>query len=193
MITSPNCLRSTTSICALNSWHARPAHTFTSHTGVSQIDYIITRIFRLRDGGKPGTCPCKHRYRSIHWRPGTQARLSPKVDKARLVQAAATGNGDALALQALVASQLRDVSTDDPHALHARVNAVLLQCAQEVFPSSRAPDNRISAQAPFQLLARHTWRLYALLRPPRVATVAAMLHKWKLHVAFARASKALRP
>ena len=58
------------------------------------------------------------------------------------------------------------VPTADLHALHARVNAVLLQCVQEVFPSGRAPDNRVSAQVPFQLTAKHTWRLYAMLRRP---------------------------
>ena len=196
-------------LCALNSWHARPAHTFTSHTGVSQIDYIITRR-NTATGASRQAGPVHHfsvaGWRQarrlplqaqipalpIHWRPGMQAQLPPKVDKARLAQAAATGNGDALALQELVASRLRDVPTADPHALHACVNAVLLQCVQEVFPPGRAPDHRVSAQAPFQLSARHTWRLYAMLRRPRLATVAAVLHKWKLHMVFARASKALR-
>ena len=196
-------------LCALNSWHARPAHTFTSHTGVSQIDYIITRrhtatgasrqarpVYHFPVAGwrQAGHLPLQAQIPAlpIHWRPGMQAQLPPKVDKARLVQAAAAGNGDAIALQELVANRLREVPTADLHALHARINAVLLQCVQEVFPYGRAPDNRVSAQVPFQLSARHTWRLYAMIRRPRVATVAAVLHKWKLHMAFARASKALR-
>ncbi|CAE7946816.1 Pol, partial [Symbiodinium sp. KB8] len=53
-------------------------------------------------------------------------------------------------------------------------------------------DTRVSAQVPYRASARQTWHLYAQMRRPRVATIAAMLHKWKLHVAFARASRALR-
>ena len=64
-------------------------------------------------------------------------------------------------------------------------------CAAGLSVAAEA-DTRVSAQVPYRASARHTWHLYAQLRRPRVATVAALLHKWKLYVAFARASRALR-
>ncbi|CAE7712740.1 pol [Symbiodinium necroappetens] len=128
----------------------------------------------------------------IHWRPGTQGQATARIDKARLIQAATGSNPDGEALQALVAGKLQQVSTADPHELHAQVNAILQQSVQQIFPQQRAADGRVSAQEPFRASARETWRLYAALRRPRVATMAAMIHKWKLHLAFARASRALR-
>ncbi|CAE7517259.1 unnamed protein product [Symbiodinium microadriaticum] len=120
------------------------------------------------------------------------SRLSYQCCRCTGDQAATSCNADAAALQALVAAQLQDLPTHDPHALHTRVNHILQQCVQQVFPPTPAADRRVSAQAPFRASAKTTWHLYALLRRPRVATIAAMLHKWKLYLAFARASRALR-
>ncbi|CAE7877426.1 unnamed protein product [Symbiodinium necroappetens] len=128
----------------------------------------------------------------VHWRPGRPQTTSPSIDKASLLEAATSCNADAAALQTLVAEKLQDLPIRDPHALHTRVNHILQQCVQQVFPPPPIADSRVSAQAPLRASARQTWRLYALLRRPRVATIAVMLHKWKLYLAFARASRALR-
>ncbi|CAE7892707.1 unnamed protein product, partial [Symbiodinium necroappetens] len=196
-------------LCALNSWHARPMHTYYGHTGYSQIDYVITRRnvatgnsrqarplhqFPVAGWRLAGHLPIEAQLPMlpVHWRPGRPQRSAPPVDKARLLEAATSCNEDAVALQTLVAAKLQDLPVTDPHALHTRVNQILQQCVRQVFPPPQATDGRVSAQAPFRASAKHTWRLYALLRRPRVATIAAMLHKWKLHLAFARASRALR-
>ena len=196
-------------LCALNSWHAQPPHTHYSHQGYSQIDYVLTRR-NVATGSSRQARPLHHfpvagwrlaghlpveaqlPMLPVHWRPGHLQTSSPPIDKARLLEAATSGNADAAALQALVAAQLQDLPTHDPHALHTRVNHILQKCVQQVFPPTPAADCRVSAQAPFRASAKTTWRLYALLRRPRVATIAAMLHKWKLYLAFARASRALR-
>ena len=196
-------------LCALNSWHARPAYTFTSHTGVSQIDYVITRRtaatgisrqarplyhFPVAGWRQAGHVPVEAQIPvlPVHWRPGVQHSPVKPVDKARLIKAAAECNPDAEHLHQLVAAKLQDLPTDDPHVLHDRINTVLQECVQQAFPAAAASDNRVSAQEPFRASARLTWQLYRAARRPRVATVAAILHKWKLCTAFARASVALR-
>ena len=196
-------------LCALNSWHARPLHTYYGHTGYSQIDYIITRRntatgtsrqarplhqFPVAGWRLAGHLPIEAQLPMlpVHWRPGRPQHSTQPVDKARLLEAATSCNEDAMALRALVAAKLQDLPVTDPHALHTRVNQILQQCVRQAFPPPQAADGRVSAQAPFRASAKHTWHLYALLRRPRVATIAAMLHKWKLHLAFARASRALR-
>ncbi|OLP94419.1 LINE-1 reverse transcriptase-like [Symbiodinium microadriaticum] len=128
----------------------------------------------------------------VHWRPGKQQNSAKPIDKARLIQAAADRNQDAEHLQQLVAAKLQDLPLADPHALHDRINAILQASVQQAFPAVAASDNRVSAQEPFRASARFTWQLYRAVRRPRVATAAAILHKWKLCTAFARASAALR-
>ena len=196
-------------LCALNSWHATPAYTFTSHTGVSQIDYIITRRttatgisrqarplyhFPVAGWRHAGHIPVEAQIPvlPVHWRPGKQQNSAKPIDKARLIQAAADRNQDAEHLQQLVAAKLQDLPLADPHALHDRINAILQASVQQAFPAVAASDNRVSAQEPFRASARFTWQLYRAVRRPRVATAAAILHKWKLCTAFARASAALR-
>ncbi|CAE7187361.1 unnamed protein product [Symbiodinium necroappetens] len=196
-------------LCALNSWHAQPPHTHYSHQGYSQIDYVLTRRnvatgtsrqarplhhFPVAGRRLAGHLPVEAQLPMlpVHWRPGRPQTTSPPIDRARLLEAATSCNADAAALQTLVAEKLQDLPIHDPHALHTRVNHILQQCVRQVFPPPPIADSRVSAQAPFRASARQTWRLYALLRRPRVATIAAMLHKWKLYLAFARASRALR-
>ena len=196
-------------LCALNSWHARPAYTFTSHTGVSQIGYIITRRtvatgisrqarplyhFHVAGWRHAGHVPVEAQIPvlPVHWRPGAQQSPVKPIDKARLIQAAADRNQDAEHLQQLVAVKLQDLPTADPHILHDRINTILQESVQQAFPAVAVSDNRVSAQEPFRASARLTWQLYRAVRRPRVATVAAILHKWKLCTAFARASVALR-
>ncbi|CAE7894335.1 Pol [Symbiodinium microadriaticum] len=198
-------------LCALNSWHAHPAHTYYGPTGYSQIDYVLTRrsvaigasrqahpvhSFPVAGWRLAGHLPLEAQLPMlpIHWRPGRQSGQNQQlpINKARLLEAAATGNAEAAALQHLVAQKLQDLPADEPRDLHHRIDRILQQCVRQVFPPMQQTDTRISAQVPYRASARQTWHLYAQMRRPRVATIAAMLHKWKLQVAFARASRALR-
>ncbi|CAE7180604.1 unnamed protein product [Symbiodinium necroappetens] len=128
----------------------------------------------------------------VYRRAGTGTATETQCDKQGLIEAISNKTQAADELQQLVGSRLSQVHTLDPHQLHDQVNQVLLKCICQVFPPRPKQDGRVSAQAPYKASARETWRLYAALRRPRVATMAAVLHKWKLSWAFARASRALR-
>ncbi|CAE7642828.1 unnamed protein product, partial [Symbiodinium sp. CCMP2456] len=73
---------------------------------------------------------------------GTQGQATARIDKARLIQAATGSNPDGEALQALVAGKLQQVSTADPHELHAQEAAscgdqrTLYQIVRSLAPAS---------------------------------------------------------
>ena len=88
-------------LCALNTWHAKPAHTYYGHTGKTQIDYVITRrataggicreaapvhsfpVARWRQSGHLPVQACMALL-PVHWRADVAAHPSGVLDKQAL-------------------------------------------------------------------------------------------------------------
>ena len=196
-------------LCALNTWHAKPAHTCYGHTGKTQIDYVLTRrataggicreaapvhsfpVARWRQSGHLPVQACMALL-PVHWRADVAAHPSGVLDKQALNAAVISDDPQAAALREEVRATMAQVRATDLHQLHAQINSALCTAAAKVFPARRLADDRISAQAGFRASAKLTWQLYAAMRRPRLAAAKRILQKWRAAAAFHKASRQLR-
>ena len=196
-------------LCALNTWSARPAYTHYSHTGNTQIDYVLVRCVTAGQNSKAakplvsfpvagwrqsGHLPIQAPLSivPVHWRTDIAGAKPLQYDKSALQAALASNTEQAGALRQRVQAAVSQVPPGDLHQLHHRVNHILCQALRQAFPAKPAEDTRISAQAGYRASARHVWRLYAHMKRARVATVGRLLQQWRFAAAFERASRALR-
>ncbi|CAE7941833.1 Pol [Symbiodinium necroappetens] len=86
-------------------------------------------------------------------------------------------------------------SADSPRwtqATHDHVNRILLEETRRLFPPTISPDQRVSAQPGYRLLAKSVWSLYHRLKHPGVCTFRNIFAKWRLATQFAQASRRLK-
>ena len=196
-------------LCALNTWNARPAHTHSSHTGCTQIDFLITRCATASHGSKlaspigdfpvagwriGGHLPLQASLSilPVHWRADIQGAKPVTYNKVAFQTALGTSSEQAQALQLQVKAEVSQVPTADLHSLHQKVNHILCRAVQQAFPPQKVLDTRISANAGYRASARHVWQLYAQLKRARIATVGRLIQQWRCAAAFEQASRALR-
>ncbi|CAE7524862.1 Pol [Symbiodinium sp. CCMP2592] len=196
-------------LCALNTWHARPAHTHYSHTGYTQIDFVITRRITAGQASKLAKpladCPVAGWRQSghlpiqaalsivpVHWRADIKGQQPIAFDKTALLEAVNTGSEQVAVMQQQVQAEVLKLPPADLHTLHERINRLLCQAVKQAFPAKRAPDVRISANAGYRASARHVWSLYADMKRARIATVGRILQQWRRTTLFEQASRALR-
>eukprot|EP00439_Symbiodinium_sp_Y106_P072399 s2427_g13.t1 len=197
------------SLCALNTWHASPAYTHYSHTGQTQIDFVITRRSTAGQASKQARplvdfpvagwrlsshLPIQAALSvvPVHWRADLKSNRPVLYDKNALHAATKADAEQAVALQQSVQEEVQHLPTSDLHQLHARVNDILCQAARRAFPAKRAEDNRVSANVAYRASARHVWCLYAAMKQPRVATAGRVLQQWRNATLFVQASRALK-
>ena len=196
------------SLSALNTWHCRPHVTFHSHTGDTQIDYIITRQdtahAQARTAYPDHLFPVGGSRLSQHF--PVRASLPLRLFSHRRSPPSALPTFDPSALQAAVrehtplaqelrqriAARLREVSTAQLAGVHQHVNRILLEETSVLFPPSPSADHRVSAHPTYRITARAVWHLYRRLKHPGVCTFRNIFAKWRLAAQFARASRTLR-
>ena len=196
-------------LCALNTWHAgRHRHTYVAPDHRSQIDFVITRCTEAR--GRAKHCSPLTAFPVAGWRQAghrpLQAELwlrpfrrtapastaiQPRCHLEALQNAVASQTEPALAMQQYVEERVRQLPPMDANSLQATLNHILWHAAEHHFPYQPGIDRRIYAQPQYKASARHTWDLYARLKQPGRATLANVWAKWRLLIAFRRASKAL--
>ena len=193
-------------LTALNTWHARPAHTFFSSATTSQIDFIFTR--QDRAGGEAKHCKPLRFFPVAAWRSAghipLQARLikptgpwhrtSPPTcqwNVQALQQAVIRKTSAALACRDYVDKKL----TDTPHGLeeaHSHVVSTLRTACETYFPKELKEDERISAHPSFRASARRVWQLYKVYKQFRGrATMKTIMQQWRTWQQFRVASKQL--
>ena len=159
-------------LCALNTWNARPAHTHThsSHTGCTQIDFLITRCATASQGSKlaspiggfpvagwriGGHLPLQAPLSilPVHWRADIKGAKPVTFDKIALQTALSTSSEQAQALQLQVKAEVSQVPTADLHLLHQKVNHILCRAVQQAFPPQKVPEHQNQCQCrPTELL-----------------------------------------
>ena len=196
-------------LCALNTWHARPHHTYKTPSTKSQIDYIIT---------KNSTATHTSRQSSpIHNFPVAGDRLANHVPVQAILQlrpfqlrqpakqpataydanalnwAVQVGEPAAEAMRLEVADKIAALPADSPlTALHSSVNEILMQAVCKHFPPKAREDRRVSANPGFRASATRTWQLYHAMKAQGALTMATVWQKWRAYAMFARASRELR-
>ena len=196
------------SLCALNTWHCRPHTTFHSHTGDTQIDYVLTRQdtaqAQAREAYPDHLFPVGGDRLSQHFpiraslplRPFSHRRAPTAphstYDSTALQLAVREHTPLAQELQQRVATRLREVDTQHFAGVHPHVNRILLEETCALFPQCPSPDQRASAQPTYRITARAVWHLYRCLKHPGVCTFRNIFAKWRLAIQFARASRTLR-
>ena len=174
------------SLSALNTWHCRPHTTFHSHTGDTQIDYVITRQDNAHAQARTAY-PDHHfpvgGYRlSQHFpvRASLPLRLfshrrsppsaHPTFDSSALQAAVREHTPLAQELQQRIALRLREVCTVQLAGVHQHVNRILLEETSALFPPSPPADHRVSAHPTYRITARAVWHIYRCLKHPGVCT-----------------------
>ena len=196
-------------LCALNTWHARPMHTFTSPSVKSQLDYVLLRTHAANHGAKHAK-PLHNfpvgAYRQTNHHP-VQAtiRMLPMAYRAPLamathrfaaaaLQSAVTQNSDsAQALSQAVAERL--LALPQAQALsaeHDLVNTILLEETCRAFPPTPQVDHRVSAQPEYRASARGTWQLHCQLQRSGLPSLRNIWFRWRVFAQFMRASTMLR-
>ncbi|CAE7872887.1 Pol, partial [Symbiodinium sp. KB8] len=95
-------------------------------------------------------------------------------------------------LQARVISRLAEVDTSHLLSTHDHVNRILLEETRRLFPPTISPDQRVSAQPGYRLLAKSVGSLYHRLKHPGVCTFRNIFAKWRLATQIAQASRRLK-
>ena len=196
-------------LCVLNSWHAKPGHTYESTTSRTRIDFVITKLsdakgparyarpkydFPIKAYNLAGHWPIEATIAVVpfHRRPATKPAATVNCQKDDLLAHLRTNSERAQALQQDVASRLAKVQPSRLQDARAIVNQVLLDTAAAHFPLQPKTDNRISAQDSFRASAKTTWQHYRALKAPCIAVTHGIFLKWKAASDFARASRRLR-
>ena len=196
-------------LCVLNSWNARPHHTFESHQGKSQIDFIISRIRDSKGSARQAKplygFPVGGWRNGGHWplvvtlpitpynrRPQAAAKAEVHFDKQSLQNAVLSGSQAAAALRSTVEQRLNTMQAHGLLATRQFINDTLCQSISLHFPPQAKSDHRISAQGAYRASARRTWQLYKEFKAPRIAAGLRVWKKWFAYARFRRASQALR-
>ena len=198
------------SLCAANTWHARPWTTYTTTSTSSQIDYALLRLADANHCVKQARplhqfpvaadrhvnhhpiqvelplLPAAHRFHQ-------RQQAKPQFDLQALQYAVGTSSPAAETLREAISARIQACPASlDLNLMHRRVNDILLDETCKHFPLEPRADNRISANPQFRASAKETWRLHAMLQRPGPATLRDIWSRWRLVAAFFRASKALR-
>ena len=196
-------------LCALNTWHAKPAFTFSSPTVKSQIDYILLRCADSNHRAKlakplhdfpvgahrlSNHCPVQAAIPMLPmgFRPH-KPQAAQQFQASDLQLAVASNSDTAQSLRQAV--QQRLASLPDAEALsieHDRVNSILMEETCKLFPHKKPSDSRISAHPEFRASAKHTWQLHKQFRRPGLLHLRNIWMRWKLYASFLRASALLR-
>ena len=198
-------------LCAVNTWHASPVHTYYSPTVSSQIDYVLVRQSAANHRAKLASpisgFPVGANRQTNHLPVQAAIPMLPMSVQARTGQKAVEHRFQATALQAAVARKSPDVQALQAavaHRLaalpeasplceeHDRVNTILLEEVSKAFPAIRTPDSRVSANPGFRASARTTWHLHTQLRRSGLPSLSNIWSRWRLYTAFMKASAALR-
>ena len=198
-------------LCATNTWHARPMHTYYSPTIRSQLDYVMVRLHAANHRAKqakplhefpvgasrqtnhlPVQAAIPVLPMSVQARAG-QRPMEHRFQAGDLQTAVSHHSTEAQTLQAAVERRLAAL----PEALplcdeHDRVNTILLEEVSRVFPVQPKADNRVSANLGFRASARHTWHLHSQLRRSGLPFLRNLWSRWRLYTAFVQASTALQ-
>ena len=196
-------------LCVLNSWHAKPGHTYESTTSRTRIDFVVTKLSDAKGPAryaKPKyNFPIKAYSLAGHWpieatiavvpfnrRPPAKPADCVTFQRDELLVHTRTNSERAQALQQDVASRLAQVQPSSLQDARAIVNQVLLETAAVHFPPEIRPDSRISAQDSFRASAKTTWQFYRALKAPCIAVTHGIFLKWKAASDFSKASRCLR-
>ena len=170
-------------LCALNTWHARPHHTFFSTSGRSQLDYILAKCSDagatakqsapLPDFPVTGDRLANHlpvqatlQLRPF-WHASPARKAPPAFDRHVLQQALEQCLPQAQQLQQAVSVRIRaQQAPDSMHHMHQAVNDILLQETIRLLPQQHKDDHRISADLGYRASASRTWALYRQLKAP---------------------------
>ena len=183
-------------LCVLNSWHAKPGHTYESTTSRTRIDFVITKLSDAKGPARYARpkydLPIKAYNLAGHWpieatiavvpfhrRPSAKPAATVNCQKDELLAHLRTDSERAQALQQDVASRLAKVQPSGLQDARAIVNQVLLDTAAAHFPLQPKTDNRISAQDSFRASAKTTWQHYRALKAPCIAVTHGIFLKWK--------------
>ena len=198
-------------LCALNTWHARPMHTFTSPSVKSQLDYVLLRTSTATHGAK--LAKPLHQfpvgaYRQTNHHPVQAAiRMLPMAYRASTAQAGHKHHFAAAALQSAVtqhsasaqallqAVEERLLALPQAQALsteHDLVNTILLEETCRAFPPTPREDQRVSAQTEYRASARGTWQLHRQLQRSGMPSLRNIWSRWRTFAQFMRASTMLR-
>ena len=196
-------------LCAVNTWHSRPHHTFTSPSVRSQLDYVLLRTPSANRQAKQAAPMHSFpvgAYRQTNHHP-VQAVIQmlpmayraskPQADfrfEAAALQSAVSQNSEAAqALQQAVATRL---SALPPGAAlcteHDTVNTILLEETCRAFPPAQRADHRVSANQGYRASAGGTWQLHHQLRRSGMPSLRNIWARWRLYAQFMRASAMLR-
>ena len=196
-------------LCALNTWHARPHHTFFSTSGRSQIDYILTKCSDagatakqsapLPDFPVTGDRLANHlpvqatlQLRPF-WHASPDRKAPPAFDRHVLQQALEQCLPQAQQLLQAVSTRISALQAPaSMHHMHQEVNDILLQETVRLFPTQHRDDRRISADLGYRASASRTWALYRQLKAPGLLTLSSIWSRWRAHAQFQKASRDLR-
>ncbi|CAE7817602.1 unnamed protein product [Symbiodinium sp. CCMP2592] len=196
-------------LCALNTWHARPKHTFFSTTTRSQLDYLIVKCtdagataklsapltaFPVTGDRLSNHIPVQAslQLRPLRHQPKDR-QAQPAFDKAALHQAIESGAPQASMLQQAVSARVEALPAPASiNSLHHEINSILLQETCRLFPPQGRADHRVSADPGFRASAARTWSLYRAVKRPGVVTLANILQRWRVVACFHKASKELK-
>ena len=196
-------------LCALNTWHSRPTHTYASPSVQSQLDYILMRSKDANHQAKLAmplhSFPVGAYRQTTHYPVQATVRLLPmayrapqlKADhrfEATALQSAVSQHSDsAQALQQAVEARLLALPTAqalcDEHDL---VNTILLEETCRAFPPAKKKDQRVSAHEGYRASARGTWQLHRQLHRSGLPSLRNIWSRWRLYALFLRASAQLR-
>ena len=196
-------------LCAINTWHARPMHTFTSPSTKSQLDYVLLRTNAANHGAKQAQ-PMHNfpigAYRQTNHHPvqatirmlpmayrAPKAQATHRFAAAALQSAVAQNSDSAQALSRAVAERL--LALPQAQALsaeHDLVNTILLEETCKAFPPASRVDNRVSAQPEYRASARGTWQLHRELQRSGLPSLRNIWSRWRVFAQFMRASAMLR-
>ena len=196
-------------LCAVNTWHSRPHHTFTSPSVKSQLDYVLLRTHSANHHAKHAS-PIHSfpvgAYRQTNHHPvqavvqmlpmayrASQPQAEFRFEAAALQSAVSQHSDAAQALQQAVETRL---SALPPGAAlcteHDTVNTILLEETCRAFPPAQRADHRVSANQGYRASARGTWQLHHQLRRSGLPSLRNLWARWRLYAQFMRASAMLR-
>ncbi|CAE7655287.1 unnamed protein product, partial [Symbiodinium necroappetens] len=197
-------------LCALNTFHAKPAYTYSSTTTKSQIDFILARVKDSGRGAKTARpiqgfpvagdrlanhlpiqavlpiCP-------FQWQPAAEPARQQQYDATALQAAVVSHSCAAQALQQAVAARaalLPEQATIE--GTHRCLNGILLEETCRHFPPQPKPDCRVSADVTFRASAKHTWSLYRQMKAIAGGSLKGIWQKWRAYAQFTKASRLLK-
>ncbi|CAE7260053.1 Pol, partial [Symbiodinium sp. CCMP2456] len=199
-------------LCALNTFHAKPAFTYVSTTSQSQIDFVLVRTKDARGGartaqpirGFPVTggrlanhLPVQATIPMIPFQrqPAKRATPRPQFDVAALQLAvrAQPHSAQAQELRQAVATRVAGVSEHgQPDYVHQQINDILLEEVSRLFPMQPKPACRVSNHPAFRASATHTWALYRRMKGLAGRSIQEVWNKWRAYASFLHASRQLR-